>query len=168
MLSRKHLTSQSLPDSGQNHTRWWQEDASKISEVAGLLHGIIANDEEFRDLAVDWLVSSNGGGVGEPIGIRRALAVVLAKDQMVLKGLLEKSFVQFGDKIWIRHTPIMRQEGWLLELPFISVFDPSYLTGDTQWCGDFNSLHTSKYHSVLFVTLLYVIPRKIHAHIFLK
>lgn len=63
-------------------------------------------------------MSPNGGGVGEPIGIRRALVCVLSKDEVVLKGLLEKSLGQFGDKIWIRHTPIMRQEGWFFQLPF--------------------------------------------------
>lgn len=94
------------------------EDVPKISQIAGLLNDVIGSNEDFRDLAVDWLISPNGGGVGEPIGIRRALVCVLSKGEVVLKGLLEKSLGQFGDKIWIRHTPIMRQEGWFFQLPF--------------------------------------------------
>lgn len=109
MLSRRHITPSE--SSLEFDPKWWQEDAYKISQLAALLSGIIASDNDFRDLAADWLVSPNGGGVGEPIGIRRALVVVLSRDEMVLKELLERSFGQFGDKIWIRHTPIMRQEG---------------------------------------------------------
>lgn len=120
MLSWKHLTSTTAP-SGFN-PKWWLEDAPKISQIAGLLNGIMGSNEDFRDLAVDWLVSPNGGGVGEPIGIRRALVCVLSKGEVVLKGLLEKSLGQFGDKIWIKHTPIMRQEGWSLEPPLTFLF----------------------------------------------
>lgn len=110
MLSRRHLTS--AAPSSEFDPKWWVEDVPKISQIAGLLNDIIGSNEDFRDLAVDWLVSPNGGGVGEPIGIRRALVCVLSKGEVVLKGMLEKSLGQFGDKIWIRHTPIMRQEGW--------------------------------------------------------
>lgn len=116
MLSRKHLTSAA---SSEFDPKWWVEDVPKISQIAGLLNDIIGLNEDFRDLAVDWLVSPNGGGVGEPIGVRRALVCVLSKDEVVLKGMLEKSLGQFGDKIWIRHTPIMRQEGW-----FFFLFNP--------------------------------------------
>lgn len=115
MLSRKHLTS--AASSSEFDPKWWVEDVPKISQIAGLLNDIIGSNEDFRDLAVDWLVSPNGGGVGEPIGIRRALVCVLSKDEVVLKGMLEKSLGQFGDKIWIRHTPIMRQEGWFFFQP---------------------------------------------------
>lgn len=82
-----------------------------VSQIAALLHIILGGDTTYRDLVVDWLVSSNGGGVGEPIGIRRALVAALNEDQDVLKVLLEKSMIIFGDSVWIRHTPIMRQEG---------------------------------------------------------
>lgn len=117
MLSRKHLAS-ATPHSDFD-PKWWLEDAPKISQIAGLLNDVIGSNEDFRDLAVDWLVSPNGGGVGEPIGIRRALVCVLSKGEVVLKGLLEKSLGQFGDKIWIRHTPIMRQEGWFFQFSFL-------------------------------------------------
>lgn len=114
MLSWRHLTSTTT--SSEFDPKWWLEDAPKISQIAGLLNDVMGSNEDFRDLAVDWLVSPNGGGVGEPIGIRRALVCVLSKGEVVLKGLLEKSLGHFGDKIWIKHTPIMRQEGWSLEL----------------------------------------------------
>lgn len=116
VLSRKHLIS--TVSSSEFDPKWWVEDVPKISQIAGLLNDVIGSNEDFRDLAVDWLISPNGGGVGEPIGIRRALVCVLSKGEVVLKGLLEKSLGQFGDKIWIRHTPIMRQEGWFFQLPF--------------------------------------------------
>lgn len=117
VLSRKHLTS--AASSSEFDPKWWVEDVPKISQIAGLLNDIIGSNEDFRDLAVDWLVSPNGGGVGEPIGIRRALVCVLSKDEVMLKGMLEKSLGQFGDKIWIRHTPIMRQEGWFFFNPLL-------------------------------------------------
>ncbi|KAH8147261.1 uncharacterized protein LAJ45_08739 [Morchella importuna] len=121
ILSRKHLFNpqlfQSLEDPSENPTgpdtfdaQWWKSDTPVVSQIAALLHIILGGDTTYRDLVVDWLVSSNGGGVGEPIGIRRALVAALNEDQDVLKVLLEKSMIIFGDSVWIRHTPIMRQE----------------------------------------------------------
>jgi telomere length regulation protein len=109
VLSLKHL---SVSPESSEVENWWKEDAAQVSSVAGLLDVLIMNDQDLRDLSIDWLFASNGGGVGEPIGIRRALVVTLAKDTMILKGLLERSLEQFSDKLWIKHTPILRQEGW--------------------------------------------------------
>jgi len=92
-------------------SEWWKEDAARVSSVAGLIDSLVAGDDDLRALVVEWLIGSQGGGIGEPIGIRRALIVILAKDAITLKGLFEKSLQQFSNQLWIKHAPILQQEG---------------------------------------------------------
>ncbi|KAI5787132.1 telomere length regulation protein-domain-containing protein [Geopyxis carbonaria] len=89
---------------------WWQEDVSTIAGAAALLQRVMNNDEEFRDILMEWLTSGTGGGVGKSIAIRRVIITVLMSDQLSFRALFEKSMQQFADKLWIRHTPLMRQE----------------------------------------------------------
>ena len=79
---------------------------------------MVVNNQEFRKIqVVSWLTSSSGAGVGESIAIRRASVVALSVSKNDLEAIFEKSLQQFGDQLYIRHTPIMQQEGiysWLL------------------------------------------------------
>jgi len=107
-LSLKHL---SISLGMYQESEWWKEDAVRVSSVAGLIDSLVGGDDDLRALVVEWLIGSQGGGIGEPMGIRRALIVILAKDAVTLKGLFEKSLQQFSNQLWIKHAPILQQEG---------------------------------------------------------
>ncbi|CUS11529.1 unnamed protein product [Tuber aestivum] len=106
-LSLKHL---SISPGMYQESEWWKGDAARVSSVAGLIDSLVGCDDDLQALVVEWLVGSQGGGIGEPIGIRRALIVLLAKDAMTLKELFEKSLQQFSNQLWIKHAPILQQE----------------------------------------------------------
>ncbi|KAL7267417.1 telomere binding protein [Rhizina undulata] len=107
VVPKKHLSSNL---SAELDEKWWENDAHKVAGAAALIDGVISEDDDLREILVEWLLGTSGGGVGEPIGIRRALVAILNKDELTFRGVLEKSLQQFADKLWIKHTPIMRQE----------------------------------------------------------
>ncbi|KAH6675690.1 telomere length regulation protein-domain-containing protein [Halenospora varia] len=88
---------------------WWKSDAKKVSGAAKLIRILMANESR-KDHLVAWLTNSSGAGVGEGIAIRRAALAALAEDKSDIETILEKSIQQFGDKLYITHTPSMQQE----------------------------------------------------------
>lgn len=90
---------------------WWEQDSEIVGGVAAFLEKLIVPDEELPTIIQDWLLSSSGGGVGEPLALRRAIITVISKDTLVFREVFRKSLQQFADKLWIKHTPILRQEG---------------------------------------------------------
>jgi telomere length regulation protein len=64
-------------------------------------------------LLILWLTSSSGAGVGSSIAIRRAAIAALSVDRTDAEAILDKSLRQFGDQLYIKHTPTMQQEGIL-------------------------------------------------------
>lgn len=96
---------------------WWTEDARQVSGVGALLSNI-CSDDVFKSLLIEWTTASSGGGIGQSIGLRRAALLVITQDSFTFQEVFSKSLNQFADKLWIRHTPVMRQEGWF-NLPFI-------------------------------------------------
>jgi len=81
----------------RKHSEWYQESAGMVSAVAGYLSFLIADDKIRKDYFISWLTSSSGAGLGDGVGIRRAI--------------FEKSLHQFGDQLYIRHAPMLQQEG---------------------------------------------------------
>lgn len=108
LLSRDHL---SAPVLSEDSARWWQADAGKISAAAGLISLTVANEEHRKGHLINWLTSSSGAGIGDGIAIRRAVIVSLARDNTDIETVLEKSLQQFGDQLYIKHTPTLQQEG---------------------------------------------------------
>ena len=92
-------------------TGWWRRDAVQVAGAAALLAGFVLYDDDVRALVLAWLTATTGGGVGEPLGLRRALVAVIAQDELALPTLLEELLQQFADKLWIARAPIVRQEG---------------------------------------------------------
>jgi len=45
------------------------------------------------------------------IEIRRAMVAVVAQNTESLAQVLEKAINQFGDQLYIKHTPMLQQEG---------------------------------------------------------
>ncbi|CAJ2501229.1 Uu.00g040820.m01.CDS01 [Anthostomella pinea] len=86
------------------------DDDPIISAVAGALRDVIAKDENQKDYLISWLTGASGAGLGESCGIRRAAVAVLADDKVAISTVLEKSLNQFGDQLYIRHSPMLQQE----------------------------------------------------------
>jgi len=107
-ISTRHLRSDTAEDGDET---WWKHDEVKVSGAAALLGKFVLHDDDYRSLVLEWLTSGSGGGIGEPIALRRAIMAVLAHEGLAFRELFEKLLQQFADKLWIKHTPIMRQEG---------------------------------------------------------
>lgn len=86
-------------------------DASRFtSAAAGIIDRLIAGDARHTAHLVAWLTSATGAGLGDSIGIRRAVLAVLARDRDSIVTVFDKSLNQFGDYLYIRHTPMLQQE----------------------------------------------------------
>ncbi|KHE89962.1 hypothetical protein GE21DRAFT_700 [Neurospora crassa] len=81
-----------------------------ISAVAGAISAITMNDPERIAYLVEWLTGSSGAGLGDSIGIRRAVVAVVSQDRDSIVSVLEKSIAQIGDQLYIKHSPIVQQE----------------------------------------------------------
>lgn len=89
-----------------------------ISAVAGLIIQI-AHDEALKTTCLaGWLVGPVGVGPDANIAIRRAVFACLAKDENHLFDVLDRSMDQFGDDLYIKHTPMLQQEGRVLLYPW--------------------------------------------------
>ncbi|KAF8863444.1 hypothetical protein BDZ45DRAFT_615754 [Acephala macrosclerotiorum] len=89
---------------------WWQSDGSVVSAAAGLITLLVSKSDSRKAQLISWLTSSSGAGVGEGISIRRAALVVIAANKSDVESVLDKSLQQFGDKLYIKHTPTLQQE----------------------------------------------------------
>ncbi|CCT62565.1 related to TEL2 Protein involved in controlling telomere length and position effect [Fusarium fujikuroi IMI 58289] len=122
-LSQKYLNRLSLEDT--------QPD-DKVSAVAGLLMEVALNDETRRDVLISWCASSSGAGVGDGVGIRRAVVAALARDREAITTVLEKSIAQFGDELYIRHSAMLQQDAHtqilLLAAGYVHRVSPMKLT----------------------------------------
>lgn len=84
-----------------------------VSSAAGVIMEIVGTDKVRNEYLITWLTSNSGAGLGDGIGIRRAVIATLAKDCELLNSALEKIMSLFGDIIYIKHAPILQQEGLL-------------------------------------------------------
>jgi telomere length regulation protein len=102
----------SAPVITNNDAQWWQSDTKVVSSVAALIAQVIAKDVPHqKEHLISWLTGTSGAGLGDGIAIRRAAVVVLSKDKAAIETVLEKSLQNFGDQLYIKHTPTLQQEG---------------------------------------------------------
>ncbi|KAI5804183.1 telomere length regulation protein-domain-containing protein [Peziza echinospora] len=88
---------------------WWTSDRENVGHIAALMAGVVTLENTFLDILVEWVSSASGAGEG--IGIQRALLAALeAVNARELMRVLERNVKDFGDKLWIAHTPIQVQE----------------------------------------------------------
>jgi telomere length regulation protein len=107
MLSKRYLSKISV-----NCDRdWWKADTSLISGAAAYLNNIVLNDDARRAHLLSWLTSLSGAGTGDAVGVRRAAIAVFSNSKNEMESILEKSLQQFGDQLYIKHTPTLQQEG---------------------------------------------------------
>ncbi|KAM0353605.1 hypothetical protein ACHAPU_001618 [Fusarium lateritium] len=100
-LAQKHLRGLTLDDTSPDE---------KVSAVAGLVKELALNDATRRDILINWCASSSGAGLGDGIGIRRAVVAALSQDRDAITAVLEKCLTQFGDELYIRHSAILQQD----------------------------------------------------------
>lgn len=81
-----------------------------ISAAAAVISGLVANEPKYASLLITWLTGATGAGLGDAIGIRRAVLAVVASNNASIITAFEQSLNQFGDFLYIRHTPILQQE----------------------------------------------------------
>jgi len=106
-LSKRHLSTSIANDS----LDWWRVDAEVVAGAAGYLGLIVSKDNSRRSHLISWLTGLSGAGIGEAVGIRRAAVAVLSDSKYDMESVLEKSLQQFGDQLYIKHTPSLQQEG---------------------------------------------------------
>lgn len=110
MISKRHLTA----NPGVGTDQWWKSDALLVSAAAALILIMTESSSIRRNSLMTWLSSSSGAGSGDPVGIRRAAVSALSQVKDDLETVLEKSIAQFGDQLYIKHTPVLQQEGMCL------------------------------------------------------
>jgi telomere length regulation protein len=82
-----------------------------ISAAAFIINSVIGQEKTGRDHLITWLTNSTGTGVGDGVGIRRAVLAVVAQDRDGVISVLEKSIRQFGDQLYVKLAPMLQQEG---------------------------------------------------------
>ncbi|KAL7927564.1 telomere length regulation domain-containing protein [Trichoderma austrokoningii] len=106
------------------------EPSSKtiISAAAGIINALIKGSETLYNYLVAWCTSSSGAGLGDAVGIRRAILAVLAQNKDGITTVFEKSLSQFGDQLYIKHAAILQQnvhtEVLLLSAGYVSRLSP--------------------------------------------
>lgn len=86
-------------------------DAKTVSAVAGLVKRVTEGSAVLQEQLSSWLLTNLAVGLIKGIGIRRAVVAVVAETPKSLTEILEKSISEFGDKLFIKHSPIIQQEG---------------------------------------------------------
>ena len=118
LLATKHLTL-SGPDTST-------EDSPTVWAAAGALRALIGMSETRKADLIAWLTNISGAGIGEACASRRAALAALAHDKEAILAVLEKTLGLFGDQLYVRHSPMLQQEG---EYTQIIVFCGARLIG---------------------------------------
>ncbi|KAI0890169.1 telomere length regulation protein-domain-containing protein [Annulohypoxylon maeteangense] len=108
------------------------KDAKLISAASGVLKTVVGNDEARKTNLISWLTSGSGAGIGEGYGVRRAAVAVFSDDKESMVVILERSLAQFGDKLYIKHAPLLQQDAHaqvlLLSVGYVHRLVPIKLT----------------------------------------
>lgn len=113
LLSKRYLSTEPV----MSDLEWWKSDSASVAAVAAFLQSMVEGKASRADLLVTWLTNLNGCGVGEPVAIRRSVIAVVAKNKYAMEQVLERSMQQFGDPLYIKHTPSLQQDGKTLPAP---------------------------------------------------
>ncbi len=86
-------------------------DRAAIPAVAGLVESVVGGERDLLEHLVSWLTTAGGIASSQESGIRRAVMAVVSRSRDRLFGVLDKSVEQFGDPLYIKHAPMLQQEG---------------------------------------------------------
>ncbi|KAK2626739.1 hypothetical protein QTJ16_003914 [Diplocarpon rosae] len=107
IVSRDYLSSPLITEA---NPQWWKLDVSIVAAASSLIDLVVGGIEARKSLLTSWLTSSPGAGVGDGIAIRRAVLSTLGGETSDMETILDKTLKQFGDPLYIRHTPTLQQE----------------------------------------------------------
>ncbi|KAI9887053.1 MAG: telomere binding protein [Watsoniomyces obsoletus] len=83
--------------------------SNQPSAAAALLAGIVEENNFLKDTLVEWLTgTSSGGSLNVTVSI--AAIAALSTDHERVQTILIKSLQNFGDKLYIKHVPMLLQE----------------------------------------------------------
>lgn len=120
-----------LPMEGPSRDSGREGQGKAIGGVAALIRAIVGNVPTLQDDLVEWLVGVSADAVGQVHNAHRAVIAALSSipsvyldsvlqylqllnhlPEQVTKAL-QKGLTLFGDKLYIKHTPTLHQEGWV-------------------------------------------------------
>lgn len=106
-----------------------QEDTRILCGAAALISFLVKDSDILKDALISWLTGGSGDGIGQGKAIRRAVIAALSDDhgrefnwvvkvhadrqalaRMIV--LFNKALELFGDKLFIKHTPMLHQQGF--------------------------------------------------------
>ena len=129
LFSIIRIASKRLQNFNQKQTNYHQqaENLKPLQGVAGLISALIADNSGLKRYLFEWLTSNNATGVGSGRLEVRAIIAVVAQNQGKPLGFLQAQYclkiadllqdvfrttlTSFGDKLYIKHAPILQQEG---------------------------------------------------------
>jgi telomere length regulation protein len=113
MESALHMLSKYFSDLAPSEYSpgWPQRDSVLVSAVAKFIDMTFGHEETGRSHLMSWLNNTSGARIGDGIGISRAVLPILSKNKFIIETVFDKSLKQFEDQLYIRHTPILQQEG---------------------------------------------------------
>ena len=124
------LSKHRLPSSTETLSDDEQQDQTIILRGAAALIWFLVKDSDIlKDALISWLTGGSGDGIGQEKAIRRAVIAALSDDHgreftWVVKvhadrqtlarmiSLFNKILELFGDKLFIKHTPMLHQQGF--------------------------------------------------------
>ena len=84
----------------------FKQSNATISACIAILRAIVSTPSTaMNSMLSDWVLKLPTEGVD----MYRAVVSVLSTEEQ--ERVLQKSWEQFGDSLWIRHTPVVQQEG---------------------------------------------------------
>ncbi|EMD94324.1 hypothetical protein COCC4DRAFT_58274 [Bipolaris maydis ATCC 48331] len=94
-----------------------------IGAAAGLFHDLIQDNDVLKEHLISTLTKSTIPVLDDSLSARRSVVAALAKDHDKLHTLLENLIKLFGDLVYIRHTPVLQQEG----IGYVKRSEPMFL-----------------------------------------
>ncbi|MCJ1389293.1 telomere binding protein [Xylographa bjoerkii] len=102
-----------------------------VGGVAALIEALVADRAHLQEVLVDWLTGNYMNGFNMGIYSRRAVLAALSPHPDLVKKALQKLLHNFGDKLYIKHIPVLQQEGntqtLLLVTGHVFKSDPDYV-----------------------------------------
>lgn len=106
--------------------------SSIVSAAATLITTFVADNESLREHLVSVLTKSSISAVNDSLLARRSLIAAVTQDEDQLHSLLENSLKLFGDSFYVKHTPILQQEGLaqtiVITCGYVQRSQPMFLT----------------------------------------
>jgi len=82
----------------------------EVAGIAAFLQDLISCSQDLVTALIDMLIRDPAAAFGTSSFLLRATIVALQSSEDALETLMEKTLKRFGDKLYIKHTPVLQQE----------------------------------------------------------